>query len=105
MESRAMTDGPIGPEEDAAALPPTVVDLSAGSAQITPVVVDGEARYEVDLPDRPLAEEDVESLAVALHAAQAGAAVLVDVEEYVEAVAAAELAAEDVPQEDPGHEA
>ncbi|MUN61609.1 hypothetical protein GMA12_00310 [Kocuria sediminis] len=64
--------------------PATVVDLAAGAAHITPVVVDGEARYAVDLPDQPLDEDDVTSLAVALQVAQAGPAVLVDVEEYGE---------------------
>ena len=84
MESPAMPDDRTGPEDDPETTPATVVDLTAGAAQITPVVVDGESRFEVDLPDQPLAEEDVESLAVALHVAQSGAAVLVDVEEYVE---------------------
>ncbi len=77
------------PPDDAAgapdpAAPATVVDLAAGAAHITPVVVDGEARYAVDLPDRLLDEDDVTSLAVALQVAQAGPAVLVDVEEYLE---------------------
>lgn len=64
--------------------PATVVDLAAGAAHITPVVVDGEARYAVDLPDQPLDDDDVTSLAVALQVAQAGPAVLVDVEEYLD---------------------
>lgn len=90
MEPPVVPDDRTGPEDDPAVAPATVVDLTAGAAQITPVVVDGESRFEVDLPDQPLAEEDVESLAVALHVAQAGPAVLVDVEEYVDAESAAE---------------
>ncbi|MGQ1839493.1 hypothetical protein ACT4S2_13665 [Kocuria turfanensis] len=84
-------DAPGADAADAAApaapdvvAPATVVDLAAGAAHITPVVVDGEARYAVDLPDQPLDEDDVTSLAVALQVAQAGPAVLVDVEEYLE---------------------
>lgn len=90
MESPAVPDDRIGPEDDPEVAPATVVDLTAGAAQITPVVVDGESRFEVDLPDQPLAEEDVESLAVALHVAQSGPAVLVDVDEYVDPETAAE---------------
>ncbi|GGG50611.1 hypothetical protein GCM10011374_11510 [Kocuria dechangensis] len=86
MEPPVTSPRPPEPEEDATPLPATVVDLAAGQAQITPVVVDGEDRYEIELPDAPLREDDVESLAVALHAAQAGSAVLVDVEDYIEAV-------------------
>jgi hypothetical protein len=77
----AETPGADAPDT---AAPATVVDLAAGAAHITPVVVDGEARYAVDLPDQPLDEDDVTSLAVALQVAQAGPAVLVDVEEYLE---------------------
>lgn len=76
------------PPDDAdapdATAPATVVDLTTGAAHITPVVVDGEARYAVDLPDQPLDEHDVASLAVALQVAQSGPAVLVDIEEYLE---------------------
>lgn len=77
-------EGPIDPATDAEISPATVVDLTTGSAHITPVLVDGEARYELDLPDQPLDEDDVATLAVALHAAQSGTAVLVDIEEYDE---------------------
>ncbi|MFI7581610.1 hypothetical protein ACH9DO_15730 [Kocuria sp. M1N1S27] len=78
-------------EDGEAIAPATVVDLTTGSAHITPVLVDGEARYAVDLPDQPLDEGDVASLAVALQVAQSGPAVLVDIEEYSEA----ELSPED----------
>ena len=91
MTCPAPPDDADAPGADAAApaapdvvAPATVVDLAAGAAHITPVVVDGEARYAVDLPDQPLDEDDVTSLAVALQVAQAGPAVLVDVEEYLE---------------------
>lgn len=96
MEPPVITPRTHQPQEDAAAAPAIAVDLTSGEAHITPVVVDGEARFEVDLPDAPLAEDDVESLAVALHAAQAGSAVLVDVEDYREAV--------EGPEAEPGHE-
>lgn len=78
------------PDDETQVAPATVVDLTAGSAHITPVLVDGEARYAVDLPDEPLDEEDVASLAVALQVSHSGPAVLVDVEEYVEAAQAPE---------------
>jgi hypothetical protein len=74
----------------------TVVDLTTGSAHITPVLVDGEARYALDLPDQPLDEDDVASLAVALQVAQSGPAVLVDLEEYG--------AAGDSAEDDPDYE-
>jgi hypothetical protein len=96
MEPPVTSPRPPEPAEDATAASATVVDLTAGQAQITPVVVDGEDRYEIELPDAPLAEDDVESLAVALHAAQAGSAVLVDVEDYIEAV--------EPPEADPDYE-
>lgn len=76
---------PDGPTQDDAVAPATVVDLTTGTAHITPVLVDGEARYEVELPAEPLDEDDVAALAVALQVAQSGPAVLVDVEEYSEA--------------------
>lgn len=82
MTPPAAPDEPI--ENEDVAVPATVVDLTAGSAHITPVVVHGEARYELDLPDQPLDEDDIASLAVALQAAQSGTAVLVDIEEYEE---------------------
>lgn len=69
-------------EDGDAIAPSTVVDLTSGPAHITPVLVDGEARYALDLPDEPLDEDDVASLAVALQVAQSGPAVLVDLEEY-----------------------
>ncbi|HST72407.1 MULTISPECIES: hypothetical protein [Kocuria] len=96
MDLSATPHDPSALPEEPGAAPPTVVDLTTGSARITPVVVDGEERYELALPAEPLAEDDVESLAVALHVAQAGGAVLVDVDEYVEATAA--------PQPESGHD-
>lgn len=83
--------GDLPASEDGEVIAPaTVVDLTAGSAHITPVLVDGEARYAVDLPDQPLDDGDVASLAVALQVAQAGPAVLVDIEEYSGATEPAE---------------
>ncbi|KUG62235.1 hypothetical protein RCG67_07800 [Kocuria sp. CPCC 205292] len=87
MSTPAPPDDRPMPEEGDEIAPATVVDLTGGPAHITPVLVDGEARYTVDLPDQPLAEDDVASLAVALQVAQSGPAVLVDVEDYLEAEA------------------
>ena len=94
MSSPALPDDRPAPEDVEVVAPATVVDLTSGTAQITPVLVDGEARYAVDLPDQPLDDDDVASLAVALQAAQAGPAVLVDVEDYLEAAAPPEDTAE-----------
>ncbi|WP_298584265.1 hypothetical protein [uncultured Kocuria sp.] len=94
MSSPAPPDDRPVPEDGEAIAPATVVDLTSGPAHITPVLVDGEARYAVDLPDRPLDDDDVASLAVALQAAQSGPAVLVDLEDYLEAEAPPEDAAE-----------
>ncbi|MFI7493177.1 hypothetical protein ACH9D2_00395 [Kocuria sp. M4R2S49] len=87
MSSSAPPDDRPVPEDDDVIAPATVVDLTSGPAHITPVLVDGEARYAVELPDQPLAEDDVASLAVALQVAQSGPAVLVDIEDYLEAAA------------------
>lgn len=84
MTCPASPDDADAPDAGDATAPATVVDLTTGAAHITPVVVDGEARYAVDLPDQPLDEDDVASLAVALQVVQAGPAVLVDIEEYLE---------------------
>lgn len=85
MTCPAPPDDAAAPEAADGTAPATVVDLTTGAAHITPVVVDGEARYAVDLPDEPLDVDDVASLALALQVTQAGPAVLVDVEEYLEA--------------------
>ncbi|MFI7484023.1 hypothetical protein ACH9EU_16585 [Kocuria sp. M1R5S2] len=61
---------------------PTVVDLAAGSAHITPVPVAGVARYALDLPTAPLTDGDLQDLTIALHGVHSGAAILVDVDEY-----------------------
>lgn len=84
MTCPAPPDDADAPDVSEATAPATVVDLTTGAAHITPVVVDGEARYAVDLPDQPLDEHDVASLAVALQVTQAGQAVLVDIEDYLE---------------------
>lgn len=89
-------DRPV-PEDGDVIAPATVVDLTSGPAHITPVLVDGEARYAVDLPDQPLAEDDVASLAVALQAAQSGPAVLVDIDDYLEAAGPPEDATDTQP--------
>ncbi|MEX5269170.1 hypothetical protein [Kocuria sabuli] len=83
MTCPAPPDDADAPDVSEATAPATVVDLTTGAAHITPVVVDGEARYAVDLPDQPLDEHDVASLAVALQVTQAGQAVLVDIEDYL----------------------
>lgn len=75
------TDGAVL-DHDASTGPATVVDLTAGPALITPVHVDGDARYAVTVPDTPLTEDDLHGLTVALQVASSGPAVLVDVEEY-----------------------
>jgi hypothetical protein len=76
-----MTDAPPpGAFPDPAV--PTVVDLAAGSAHITPVSVDGDALYALDLPSAPLTDGDLQDLTIALHAVNSGPAILVDVDEY-----------------------
>ena len=80
------------PVHDAAAAPATEVGLSPGPAQVIPLEVGGETRYALDLPGEPLSDDDLERLAVALHAAHSGPAVLVDVEEYAAEVVAAPAA-------------
>ncbi len=95
MSSPAPPDDRPAAEDGDAIAPATAVDLTSGTARITPVLVDGEARYAVDLPEQPLDQDDVASLAVALQVAQSGPAVLVDVEDY--------LGAEAPPEEDAGH--
>lgn len=97
MSSPPPPDDRPAPENGEAFAPPTVVDLTGGTAHITPVLVDGEARYAVDLPGQPLDDDDVASLAVALQVAQSGPAVLVDLEDYLEAEAPPEDAAEPRP--------
>lgn len=61
---------------------PTVVNLTAGSARITPVPADDGARYSVTLPAVPLTDDDLQDLTIALHAVNSGPAILVDVDEY-----------------------
>ncbi|MCJ8503896.1 hypothetical protein MRU69_03315 [Kocuria flava] len=96
MSTSPGTGAPSETPEDAGGPPATVVDLTAGPAQITPLEVDGETRYALDLPSEHLDDDDLESLAVALHATHSGQAVLVDLEDYAGA-------AEDaVPGENPG---
>jgi hypothetical protein len=97
MSSPAPPDDRPAPEDVEVVAPATVVDLTSGPAHITPVLVDGEARYAVDLPDQLLDDDDVASLAVALQVAQSGPAVLVDIEDYLEAEAPPEDAT-DSPQ-------
>lgn len=74
-------DGAV-PADDVAAGPSTVVDLTAGSALITPLRVDGQARYTVSVPRVPLTDDDLHGLTVALQVARSGPAVLVDLQEY-----------------------
>ncbi|MCD1145817.1 hypothetical protein LQU92_11320 [Kocuria sp. LUK] len=82
MSTSPSTGAPSETPGDAGGPPATVVDLTAGPAQITPLEVDGETRYALDLPSEHLDDDDLESLAVALHATHSGQAVLVDLEDY-----------------------
>lgn len=71
--------------ERIAAEPPTLLDLTAGPARITPVWNAEEGvQYSIELPDGPLSPADAESLATGLHLTQPGVAMLVDIEEYAE---------------------
>jgi hypothetical protein len=97
MSTPAPPDDRPAPEDVEVVAPATVVDLTSGTAQITPVLVDGEARYAVDLPDQPLDDDDVASLAVALQVAQSGPAVLVDLADYLESEAPPEDATDPQP--------
>lgn len=76
-------DGAVDDVEGAAAEPPTILDLTAGPARITPVWTPDEGvQYSIELPDGPLSPDDAECLAIGLHTTQSGGAVLVDIEEY-----------------------
>lgn len=68
---------------DALAEAPTVLDLQAGPARITPVWTPEEGvQYSIELPDGPLSPDDAEYLTVGLRTAQSGGIVLVDIDDY-----------------------
>ncbi|PLC12379.1 hypothetical protein AUQ48_09170 [Kocuria flava] len=100
MSTSPSTGAPSETPGDAGGPPATVVDLTAGPAQITPLEVDGETRYALDLPSEHLDDDDLESLAVALHATHSGQAVLVDLEDYAGAEEEAAPGEDAVPGED-----
>lgn len=102
MSTSPSTGAPSETPGDAGGPPATVVDLTAGPAQITPLEVDGETRYALDLPSEHLDDDDLESLAVALHATHSGQAVLVDLEDYAGAEEDAAPEEDTAPGKNPG---
>lgn len=102
MSTSPSTGAPSETPGDAGGPPATVVDLTAGPAQIIPLEVDGETRYALDLPSEHLDDDDLESLAVALHATHSGQAVLVDLEDYAGAEEDAAPEEDTAPGKNPG---
>ena len=83
MTTNALPDGSAGSGDQPTTDAPIHLDLDAGPVAITPVHVGGETRFALTgVPDHPLTEDDVDSLAAGLRAASSGSAVLVDVEDY-----------------------
>jgi hypothetical protein len=83
MTTNALPDGPAEPGDQPTTDAPIHLDLDAGPVAITPVHVGGQTRFALTgVPEHPLTEEDVDSLAAGLRAASSGSAVLVDVEDY-----------------------
>lgn len=83
MTTNALPDRSTGSADQPTVDGPIHLDLDAGPVAITPVHVDGETRFALTgVPDLPLTEQDIDSLAAGLQAAASGPAVLVDVEEY-----------------------
>lgn len=102
MSTSPSTGAPSETPGDAGGPPATVVGLTAGPAQIIPLEVDGETRYALDLPSEHLDDDDLESLAVALHATHSGQAVLVDLEDYAGAEEDAAPEEDTAPGKNPG---
>ena len=78
-------DGAVDDADGTPAEPPTLLDLTAGPARITPVWTpeDG-VQYSIELPEGPLTPDDAEYLALGLQTTQSGGAVLIDIDEYTE---------------------